>query len=205
MAEHIIVPARSPKDSADFARLFIMSDPDFNHVLFGGTEDEVARNLFRYRRNILSFEHAHFVQVNGKSAGMLLGYDWRANKKERPKTALLTLRYMKVKLITQMRHLQWTGAVLGKIDDGTFYISSMAVYPEFRCQGLGTSLLSHAEESARKLGARSIDLDAETCNQNAIRLYQSFGLDIVGEPRGTVIDGQEFEFIRMVKDICTST
>jgi len=201
MAEHIIVPARVPEDTEDFVRLFVMSAPEYVPALYGGTQDKVAANCFRYRRNITSFEHAHFVKVNGKNAGMILAYDWRANKKEQIKTTLLIARYMKAKFITQRRHLQWAGANLGKMDDGTFYIASMAFYPQFRNQGLGTSLLSHTEAARRKAGAIKLEVDAETNNEGAIRFYKRFGMQAVGEPRGTVIDGQELEFIRLSKDI----
>ncbi len=201
MAEHSIVPARVPEDTEDFARLFVISGPEFVPALYAGTQDKVAANCFRYRRNITSFEHAHFVKVNGKNAGVILAYDWIVNKKEQVKTTLLIARYMKVKLIKQMRHLQWAGDNLGKMDDGTFYIASLAFYPEFRNQGLGTNLLLHTEEAARKAGAVKLALDAETYNEDAIRFYQRFGMNAVGEPRGTVINGQEFEFIRLSKDI----
>jgi len=132
---------------------------------------------------------------------MILAYDWIVNKKEQVKTTLLIARYMKAKFIKQMRHLQWAGEVLGKMDDGTFYIAGMAFYPEFRNQGLGTNLLSYTEEAAIRAGAKKLELDAETYNEGAIRLYQRFGMKTVGEPRVTVIDGQEFEFIRLSKSI----
>lgn len=201
MAEHIIVPARVPEDTEDFVKLFVIAGPEFVPALYGGTQDKVNRNLFRRRRNITSFEHAHFVKVNGENAGMILAYDWIVNKKEQGKTLLLMLRYMKLKFITQRRHLKWSGDVLGKMDDGTFYIASMAFYPQFRNQGLGSSLLSHTEEAGRKAGATKLEVDVETDNEGAIRFYHRFGMNIIGEPRGTVIDGQEFEFIRLSKDI----
>jgi len=203
MAKHIIFQARTPEDSQDFVNLFIMSAPTYIPALFGGTEDKVANNSFRYRHNLLSFEHTHFVKVNGKNAAMLLAYDWRVKKKEAVtvKMTLLTARYMKIKFITQMRHLSWADSVLAKINDGTFYISNIAVYPEFRGKGLGTSLLSHTEEAARKSGANSIAVDVETDNQGAIRFYQRFGFSIIGEPKRTVIKGKEFKFFRMSKNI----
>ena len=201
MTEHSIVPARVPEDTEDFARLFIISGPEFVPALYAGTQDKVAANCFRHRRNITSFEHAHFVKVNGENAGVILAYDWIVNKKEQVKTTLLIARYMKSKFIKQLRHLQWAGEVLGKMDDGTFYIASLAFYPQFRNQGLGTSLLLHTEEAARKAGATKLEVDAETYNEDAIRFYQRFGMNAVGEPRGTVIDGQKFEFIRLSKDI----
>jgi len=201
MAEHSIVQAKVPEDTEDFVRLFVIAAPDYVPALYAGTQDKVAANCFRHKRNITSFEHAHFVKVNGRNAGVILAYDWIVNKKEQVKTTLLIARYMKTKFIKQMRHLQWAGEVLGKMDDGTFYIACLAFYPEFRNQGWGTSLLVHIEEAARKAGAIKIAVDAETDNEDAIRFYKRFGMSAVGEPRGTVIDGQKFEFVRLSKDI----
>ncbi|MBE9501877.1 MAG: GNAT family N-acetyltransferase [Dehalococcoidia bacterium] len=201
MANHIIVQARTPEDREDFPVLFIMSAPTYLPALLGANVDKLMRSLFRYKRTLFSFEHMRCVKVDGRNAGMYLGYDWRAKKKEDPKTAELLARYMKEEFTAQLPHLIWAGSVLCEIEDGTFYISNIAVYPEFRSSGLGTSLLLDAEEASRKLGAKSIALDVETDNEGGIRLYKRMGYDIIGEPKGTVINGEEFEFFRMCKDI----
>ncbi len=201
MANHIIVQARTPEDREDFPVLFIMSAPTYLPALLGANVDKLMRSLFRYKRTLFSFEHMRCVKVDGRNAGMYLGYDWRVKKKEDPRTAELLARYMKEEFTAQLPHLIWAGSVLCEIEDGTFYISNIAVYPEFRSSGLGTSLLLDAEEASRKLGAKSIALDVETDNEGGIRLYKRMGYDIIGEPKGTVINGEEFEFFRMCKDI----
>ena len=201
MAEHSIVPARVPEDTEDFVRLSIIAGPEFSPALYAGTKDKVAANCFRHRRNIISFEHTHLVKVNGVNAGMVVAYDWIVYKSQQVKTGLLMARYMRSKLIKQIWHLKWTGKVLGRMDDGTFYIACLAFYPEFRNRGLGTNLMSFAEETAIRAGAVKLELDAETYNEGAIRFYKRFGMKTVGEPRGRVINGQRFEFIRLSKDI----
>ena len=199
--EHSIVPASIPEDTEDSVRLFIIAGPEYAPALFAGNHGKVARNCFRYKRNLLSFEHTHLVKVNGVNAGMVVAYDWIVYKSQQVKTGLLMARYMRSKLIKQIWHLKWTAEVLGRMDDGTFYIACLAFYPEFRNRGLGTNLMSFAEETAIRAGAVKLELDAETYNEGAIRFYQRFGMKTVGEPRGTVINGQRFEFIRLSKDI----
>ena len=192
---------RSAAHSQDFSELCLISGPEFMPALFGGTHQRVARNLHRYRGNMFSYQHTRFAMVDGKVAGLMQCYDWVANRQEQLKTTLLIARYMRSRFIARMRPLQWSGQVLGRMDDGTFYISNMAVYPDYRGQGLCTALLQRAEEEARGSQATSIALDAETDNEYAIRQYRRFGMNAAGQPRGTVIDGRHFEFIRMSKDI----
>jgi ribosomal protein S18 acetylase RimI-like enzyme len=201
MSENVIVPARPDQAINDFVQLFIMSGPEFVPALYGDIHEEVARGLFRRKANLTSYEHVHFAKVDGGNAGMVCAYDWRQNKGEQTKTTLLMIRHMKLKFFKQGKHLQWAGEVLGKMDDGTYYIASMAVYPEHRSRGLGTSMLNHVEGLARVAGATSIALDAETYNEVAIGLYRSFGMETVGEPKSHNINGKDFEFVRMVKNL----
>ncbi|MEA1959520.1 MAG: GNAT family N-acetyltransferase [Chloroflexota bacterium] len=201
MVDSDIIKPKNSDYSEDFFKLFLMSGPEFVPALYGGTHEGVIRNLYRYRENMTSYEHVSFAQVDGKNSGMVCAYDWRQNEGEQAKTTLLMIRYMKLAFFKQARHFQWAGEVLGKMDDGTYYIASMAVYPEHRSRGLGMSLLKHVEGLARIAGATSVALDAETYNEVAIRLYRSFGMETVGEPKSHNINGKDFEFVRMAKDL----
>jgi len=201
MVEYNILPGRPPEDTEDFVKLFVISGPEFIPALFAGTQERVAAGCFRHRHNLLASEHTHFLKVNEKNAGMILAYNWLVKKRQAAKSSFLTIRYMRTKFFTRMRPLQWSDAVLSKLDEGTFYISNLAFYAQFRNQGLGTRLLAHTEELARKSGARRLDVDAETDNEGALRFYQRFGMNKVGEPKRIVIEGKEFEFIRLTKAI----
>lgn len=201
MVEYSIVPGRPPEDTEDFVKLFVISAPEFIPALFAGTHERFAAGCFRHKHNVLASEHTHFVKVNGQNAGMILAYDWLVKKRQAAKSSFLTLRYMRTRFFTRMRSLQWSDAVLSKLDEDTFYISSVAFYAQFRNQGLGTSLLAHVEDIARRSGTRRLDLDVETYNKGALRFYQRFGMNTVGEPKRIVIEGKKFEFIRLTKAI----
>ena len=202
MAERSVVAARAMAEEAeDFNRLFVISAPKYVPALYGGTHERVNRNLYRYTGNILSYEHTRFMRVDGRNAGMVITYDWKQNKSQQTKTTLLILRYMRATFLKQARHLQWAGQELGKMDDGTYYIASLVFYEEFRNQGLGTAIMSYTQEEALKSGCTKLALDAETYNTDAIRFYKRCGMAEVGEPRGTTIGGEYFEFIRLSKDI----
>ncbi len=199
MAEQRITAGLSPDDTRDFVKLFVISAPEFIPALFAGTHERLAAGCFGGARNLLSHEHSHFVRVNGQTAGMILAYGWAERKKQGGRSFLLTVRYMRTRFFVRMRALEWSDNVLGKMDEETYYISNLALYPEFRNKGLGTALLHHVEKLAGEAGAKKLDVDADTANENAIRFYERFGMSITGEPKLITIDGREYSHIRLTK------
>ena len=202
MTEPVIVRARAPEDADDFVNLVLMSAPEFFPALYGDTFDRVHRELFRRNKNTFGYEHVNVVKADGKTAGMVLGYDWMAGRNERNKTGMIMLRYMGRKTFSsRFKHMLWVDSVLVKMDEGTFYVSNMAVYPQLRRRGLATLMLEHCEDLARKAGNTKIALDVEPCHEPAMQLYRSFGMKMVGGPKRTTIDGQDFEFLRIEKAV----
>ncbi len=198
--EFSIVPGRPGEDAGDFARLFHISAPEYAPALFAGKHEMVTRNCFRHKNNLLGFEHTSFLKVDGHTAGMIVAYGWPAKKAQSARSGLLTIRYMKWTFLKRMKALQWSDEVLGKMDQETYYISNLALYPEFRNRGLGTELLVFVEAVARQAGAGNLDVDAEIPNQGAVRFYKRFGMTKV-EEKHTGIDGEEFDFVRLRKPL----
>jgi len=62
-----------------------------------------------------------------------------------------------------------------------YYVDTVSVHPDFRGQGIGTALLSHAETIARKAGFSKLTLNVEEEKEDAIRLYERVGYR-VAEP-----------------------
>jgi ribosomal protein S18 acetylase RimI-like enzyme len=58
---------------------------------------------------------------------------------------------------------------------GSWYLTIVSVYPEFRGQGLGSALLNKAEGVARFAGAAHMSLIVEDANVGALRLYLRSG------------------------------
>ncbi len=55
------------------------------------------------------------------------------------------------------------------------YLDDISVSPELRGQGIGTKLLTLAEEHGKNLGISSLFLHVEESNVRARKLYESFG------------------------------
>ena len=64
---------------------------------------------------------------------------------------------------------------LENLAPGAWYINVLAVRPQFRMQGLGTSLLGLADETAEALGRRGLSVIVSDANAGARRLYEHCG------------------------------
>jgi len=190
-----------PEDAQDFTNLSLLSDPVFCHAIFGFGARSVIQNLFRQRKNLFSFEHSYFIEVDGKNAGTILGYDGKSETEESWRTGLLMIKYMKMGFFTKIPSLLKALSAVGRVENNEYYISNLAVYPEFRGHKLGTNLLLRAEEEAKSCGAEKMALDVSVNNQGAIRLYNRLGYSIVGKPRRAKISRKVFAFFGMGKKL----
>jgi ribosomal-protein-alanine N-acetyltransferase len=71
---------------------------------------------------------------------------------------------------------------------GSPYIKSVAVWPDYRGSGIGTWLLSHAEDLFRGK-ARFIFICVSSFNHRARKLYEKCGYLVAGEFKDYIIDG----------------
>jgi ribosomal protein S18 acetylase RimI-like enzyme len=71
---------------------------------------------------------------------------------------------------------------------GSPYIKSIAVWPDFRGSGIGSALLSFAEDLFRNK-ARFIFICVSSFNHRARNLYEKYGFQAVGEFKDYIIEG----------------
>lgn len=60
-----------------------------------------------------------------------------------------------------------------------YYVSNLGVHSSAQGQGIGSHLLAYAEQTAQSAGLTKCALVVGLYNQNALRLYQRFGYQIV--------------------------
>lgn len=60
---------------------------------------------------------------------------------------------------------------------GSWFLIAIAVYPEFRKQGLGSVLLKSAIGEAQRFEAQKIALTVSTANETALQLYEDHGFE----------------------------
>ena len=71
---------------------------------------------------------------------------------------------------------------------GSPYIKSIAAFPEFRGQGIGTILLCFAEDLFRS-ESRHLFICVSSFNHLARKLYEKQGFKVIGELQDYIIDG----------------
>jgi len=103
---------------------------------------------------------------------------------------------------------------VAKLDDGTVvaylgywliadevHISTFAVHPEFRLNGIGEDLLGRALSDAQMKGAQIATLEVRESNAAAISLYEKLGFEVVGSRKGYYRDNNEDAILLTLNDI----
>lgn len=143
--EDFIIRKGRTEDAQDFSKLILLSATTFFSSIFASNTEEVMRKIFQQPGTLFSFEHSYFIEVNGKIAGLALGYNWEQKRREELHTGLLLVKYLKWSFFTRIFYLLKAQNIVGKLAENEYYLSNIAVYPEFRGLGVGTKLLSVIE------------------------------------------------------------
>lgn len=190
----------TPTNQKEFSQLVLMSAPEFLPALYGERSPQLFEFLFAQEKNLFSFEHTHFAFVNKEIAGCILHYSGKTRKKESLRTGKLMLKFLGKEFLKKIPQMLKASRALGEVAPQQYYISNLAVYPQFRKKGVATQLLELAQEKAKQEGCRVLCLNVETENAPAINLYRKFGFKIVSEA-SVKIGPKIFSFYRMEKTI----
>ena len=90
-------------------------------------------------------------------------------------------------------HGQVVGVLVLELQDTALLLESVAVDPAHQGQGIGRSLIDHAEQVARDAGLSAVELYTNAHMTENLRLYPSLGYDVVDRRRE---DGFDRVFFR---------
>jgi ribosomal protein S18 acetylase RimI-like enzyme len=107
-----------------------------------------------------SYRNAIMVECDGKAAGALIGYEIP----DHPEPVVRDMPEMFVPL-----------QELENLAPGTWYVNVLAVLPEYRNLGLGSTLMQLADETGRSKGKQGTSVIVSDGNPGARRLYERFG------------------------------
>ncbi len=74
-------------------------------------------------------------------------------------------------------------------------VTNVAVLPEYRRRGVGSSLVAEMIKTAEKLKLEMLTLEVRKSNTAAQRLYEKFGFEILGERKRYYSDNGEDAYI----------
>jgi ribosomal protein S18 acetylase RimI-like enzyme len=106
-----------------------------------------------------SWRNAWLAEVDGAVAACLLGYPAEEPGPIDPDTPPIFIPLLELEALAP----------------GSWYLNVLATYDTFRGRGLGSALLTHAEQVAREAGHKTISLIAEDTHHDALRLYTARG------------------------------
>ncbi len=86
----------------------------------------------------------------------------------------------------------------GRVELDLGILSAVYVHPDYARDGVGSSLLSHLESTARRAGMESLSLHASL---NAVDFYEASGYERVETVEHEVAGGVELACVEMVRDL----
>lgn len=199
MYKKIVIRRASKEDAEDSANLILISAPSLFLTIFDSEAKQTIKYLFTQSKNLFSFEHACVAEVEDKIAGIILSYDYSTRIKESLRTGRLLLKYKGLKFIAKF--YSWVNLYsIGDVSRNDYYISNLAVYSEHRGLGIGTRLISEAENEAKKYKLKRVALDVETHNERAVNFYRKLKYRI-SKSFAVKLSGKTFYFFRMYKEL----
>ena len=158
----------------------------------------LIKNLITRNAGRFDFGIAFVAEADGKPIGGLVSYE--GARIDKLNLAVVPHLFPAMGVMPALRFL-WRGYWLpGGREAGhdEYYVSNIGVHPSAQRRGIGSCLLAFAEQTAQTAALKKCALVVGLYNQNALRLYQRLGYQIVE----TVQHSNEFlGYHRMVKQL----
>ena len=169
-------------DAVTAAELIQETMEGYGDVMLGLDNRERAvkalAGFFRKANNRFSYRLTYLAEVDGRTAGLLLVFPGRDTPK-----LVLPMAWQIFSFFNPWELLRLAARAPLAVDGeetrpDEFYVSHLAVLPEFRRQGVGRALLNHADTLARSSGLGKCSLCVDIDNPNAQQLYLSQGYQV---------------------------
>ncbi|OBU16906.1 FAD-binding oxidoreductase [Photobacterium aquimaris] len=143
------------------------------------------RGLFSYRFGYVYYHDNHIK-------GAVVGYTKQHMQQQELIGAIQLLidtpLKLKWHLLTTVRKALNNYVPLPSED--AFYINNIAVFDEYRGQGIGADILDSLCNWLQKQNISSIELDVTQCNKGAINFYQRYGFHIISQSGSDELEQQ---------------
>ena len=180
--ESVVLRAATPADSEAGARLIYMTGPRIFKYLYYPRMDRalaILKGFFEMENNEFSYRDVTVAEFQSRICGLIHCVD-RADMRR-------NVRAMGRKMIRVMgllpalkrmpRSIQFE-SIFPRIGAHTLYIGHIAIFEDYRGQGIAGKLLSFSELMAGQRHLKKLALDVELDNQPAFGVYEKYGFRI---------------------------
>lgn len=198
MKDITVVKGGKKKWKKQFAELSVLSAPFFKRLFGPGYETVLQYIYLSGEKNLLSRKYGYFALMDGKPVGQIL-----CCRHEQTKGTLVPMAFdfiASMGLFTTIVHapsLLNVSSKMAQTEPGQSYLYNLAVYPDYRGQGIGESVFLKACEDGRKQGRTHMVLDVAADNHRAIHLYKRLGFKKFGKNYVIHVREERVEFMAM--------
>lgn len=159
-----------------FARYLDEAAEGFMRFMLGRRAPRILAEAYTWPDNDYSFQNVVFAEDGGRIVGMASGFTAGEHGRFSDRPLKRAAGFPAVRLRVVRLLFAPLFRILTSIPDGSFYLLAVAVGDQMRGRGVGSSLMDHAEERARRSGSSRLCLDVAAKNEGARRLYERRGM-----------------------------
>ena len=197
----VIRPAKPTfEEGVAYARFLDQAADGFIRFMLGAKFAEVIADTFATPAHDFSFENVIVAERNAEIVGTVAGYtaQQHSNCSDQVLRKARGFSALRMSLIQMVAGTLWR--FLNTIENGDFYLQSIAVASECRGEGIGSMLIDAMEERATDTQATRFVLDVAAKNEGARRLYERRGMAVEARwPSRFPIP--QFRVLRMAKPL----
>lgn len=172
------------KDYLLAAELIYDTSIELSEFIFGKREKNILpiKKFIEIGNNSFGYENIYGYYLNKELAGLYIGYTGEKKKyyEGMPDLRAFLKAFNILKILILTIKLPILNRLLtSKLENDEYYLSNLVVDSKFRGRGIGSILLDHAIENAKKEECTSVILDADMNNKKIISFYKRIGFKIV--------------------------
>ena len=182
-----------------FARYLDEAAEGFMHFMLGRRAPRILAQAYTRPDNDYSFQNVVFAEGGATIVGMASGFTAVEHSRFSDRPLKRAAGFPAVRMRAVRILCAPLFRILANLPDGSFYLLAMAVDVEMRGRGIGSTLMDHVEERARRCGSSRLCLDVAAKNTGARRLYERRGMSVESRwPRLRLLPPL---FVRMTKEL----
>ena len=170
----------TPHDVEAIVAAIYEAGHEFLPWLFGANHRRIIHELAISESSSFSWTNTYIYEHHGKTAGVVICYPSKLESEMDKGTHRIFRHYMGFwELFWFIRRARKAVRYFVK-PSNSYYILALAVFTEFRGQGIAGKLLEYVASYAHKGNYSLLALEVENNNHSAIRSYQKNGFTIAG-------------------------